>query len=189
MSKQEVRMSDWNERFIEMARMVSTWSKDPSTQTGAVIVDRFNRIVSVGFNGFPAGVHDDERLDDRDEKYEMIVHCEINAIIFAQRDLRGCRLYTWPFMSCSRCAAVVIQAGIIACYAPVSDNPRWAESFERTRHMFKEAGVALREMPLGVTSQEACHAYAETEEVGPPGCLQPLGHEGNHGTASRVATR
>lgn len=143
-------MSNWHERYIDMARLVSTWSKDPSTQTGAVIVDRNNRVVSVGFNGFPTGVTDDGRLDQRDIKYEMIVHCEVNAIIFAQRNLEGCRLYTWPFMSCSRCAAVVIQSGISECYAPVSDNPRWADSFALTRQLFHEARVSLTEMPLRV---------------------------------------
>ena len=141
-------MNKWHWRFIEMAKLVSTWSKDPSTQTGAVIVDRNNRVVSVGYNGFPRGVKDDKRLDDRDVKYEMVVHCEVNAIVTAQRDLSGCRLYTWPFMSCSRCASVVVQSGISECYAPESDNPRWVESFALTRQIFEEGRVALFEMDL-----------------------------------------
>lgn len=138
-------MANWHKRFIELAEHISTWSKDPSTQTGAVIVDRNNRVVSVGYNGFPRGVRDDDRLNDRETKYEMVVHCEVNAIITAQRDLEGCRLYTWPFMSCSRCASVVVQSGITECYAPASDNPRWQESFALTRRIFEEAGVSIVE--------------------------------------------
>ena len=66
----------WDLRFIELAKLVSTWSKDPSTQTGAVIVDPNRRVVSVGYNGFPIGVDDDpERYANRDLKYKMIVHC------------------------------------------------------------------------------------------------------------------
>ena len=83
----------WDLRFMEMARLVSTWSKDPSTQTGAVLVDTEKRIISVGYNGFAAGVEDsNERYDDRPTKYKMVVHCEVNAVLFADRDrLKGSR--------------------------------------------------------------------------------------------------
>jgi dCMP deaminase len=134
----------WDARFLELAKLVASWSKDPSTQTGAVIVAPDRRIVSVGFNGLPQGVADTpERLTDRDVKYQMIVHCERNAMLFAQRSLHGCTLYTWPFMSCSVCAAMVIQAGIKRHVAPQSDNPRWQDSFKLTREMFAEAGVQV----------------------------------------------
>lgn len=110
---------DWDRRFIEMAKLVASWSKDPSTQTGAVIVDPRRRVVSVGYNGFARGVEDTpERYADRETKYKLIVHCERNALLFAGRDLKGCTLYTWPFMSCATCAAVVIQSGITRCVAP-----------------------------------------------------------------------
>src|SRR4051812_38103493 len=92
----------WDMRFLELAAHVAGWSKDPSTKTGAVITDTRGSVISMGFNGFPMGVADTiDRLNDRETKYQMIVHCERNAIIFAQRDLSGCTLYTWPFMSCS----------------------------------------------------------------------------------------
>lgn len=134
----------WDLRFLDMAQLVASWSKDPSTQTGAVIVDPDRRVVSVGFNGLPRGVADiDERLHNRELKYQMIVHCERNAMLFAGRDLFGCTLYTWPFMSCSVCAAMVIQAGIRRHVAPYSDNPRWQESFRLTEEMFAEAGVLV----------------------------------------------
>src|SRR5215211_7971600 len=98
----------WDQRFLEMAYLVGGWSKDPSTKTGAVIVDTQKRVVSVGYNGFPAPVADDARLHCRELTYEIIVHAEVNALIFAQRTVVGCTLYTSPFMSCSRCAAMMI---------------------------------------------------------------------------------
>ena len=141
------RQNKWDDRFIKLAEHLAQWSKDPSTKTGAVVVDTNNRIVSVGYNGFAKGVHDtDERLQNREVKYKIIVHCERNAIIFAQRDLSGCILYTWPFMSCATCAAMVIQAGIKRCVAPENDNPRWQEDFKLTRELFIEADVELCEI-------------------------------------------
>lgn len=137
-------MNHWDQRYLQLAEHVSLWSKDPSTKTGAVIVTPHNEVVSVGFNGFPRGVADTaERLNNRDIKYRMIVHCERNAMLFAARPLHGCTLYTVPFMSCADCAAMVVQAGIKRCVAPWSDNPRWIESFKLTEALFREGGVAL----------------------------------------------
>lgn len=134
----------WDKRFIELAKHIASWSKDPSTQTGAVIVDSRRRIVSVGFNGLAQGVEDlPERLNNREIKYKMFVHCERNALIFASQPLHGCTLYTWPFMSCAACAAMVIQSGITRAVAPYSENPRWVEEFELAKAQFQEAGVEL----------------------------------------------
>lgn len=136
------RQEKWDQRYLELAELVSTWSKDPSTKTGAVIVSPENFVVSLGYNGFPRGVEDSlERLDNRELKYKMIVHCERNAIIAAKRDLKGCTLYTYPFMSCAPCAGMVIQSGISRCVAPYNDNPRWQEDFKLTQQMFREANV------------------------------------------------
>ena len=134
----------WHKRFLDLAKHISTWSKDPSTQVGAVIVDNSKRIISTGYNGFSMGVHDNiERLENRDIKYEMIVHGEINAIVFARQDLTNTTLYTYPFMPCSRCASIVIQSGIKTVIAPFNNNPRWKDSFEITQTLFAEAGVEL----------------------------------------------
>ena len=147
------RQEKWDQRFIELARHVGSWSKDPSTKLGAVIVARDLSVVSVGYNGFPRGVHDtDERLNDRETKYKIVVHAERNAILFARRDLAGCTLYTWPFMSCGACAGMAIQAGITRCVAPYSDNPRWVADFDLSRQMFEEAQVRLD--LLAATSNE-----------------------------------
>jgi dCMP deaminase len=136
-------VSKWDQRFLDLARYVSLWSKDPSTKTGAVIT-KGRQVVSLGYNGFAAGVADTpERLEDRKTKYAMMVHCERNAMLYARELLRGCTLYTWPFMSCAPCAAMVIQVGIVRCVAPASDNPRWQEDFALASLMFAEAGVEL----------------------------------------------
>jgi dCMP deaminase len=137
-------IAKWDRRFLELAQHIASWSKDPSTQTGAVIVDKKGRIVSVGFNGLAQGVEDlPERLNNREIKYKMFLHCERNAIIFASQPLDNCTIYTWPFMSCAACAAMVVQAGIKRAVAPYSENPRWKDEFELATIQFKEASVEL----------------------------------------------
>jgi dCMP deaminase len=136
-------MSDWDGRFLEMAALVSTWSKDPSTKVGAVIT-RGKFVVSLGFNGHPAGIEDSaNRLQDRETKYRTIIHAELNAILSARQPLEGCTLYVVPFMPCSACGAVIVQSGIKRVVTLESDNERWAESFEFTRTIFAEAGIEL----------------------------------------------
>ena len=136
-------VSDWDYRFYDLACEVSTWSKDPSTKVGAVIVDNSQRIVSTGYNGFPKGIADDDRLLDRELKNEMIIHGEMNAILFAHRDLTGCTIYTTPLLPCSRCAVIVIQSGIKRVVSPRVIPVRWRESCARSIKMFAEAGVVV----------------------------------------------
>lgn len=138
-------MDKWDYRFLKLADHVAQWSKDPSTQTAAIIVDADKRVVSLGYNGFPKGVVDSEaRYNDRETKYKMVVHCEINAIISAGKRLDGCTLYTTPFMTCSNCAGIVIQSGIkrVVTYPTPKDKlERWKESFDLTHKLYTEAGV------------------------------------------------
>lgn len=133
----------WHNRFVAMAQLVATWSKDPSTQVGAVIVDNDKRIVSTGYNGAPRGVNDDSC--DRDTRLLRTLHAEENAILFARRDLTGYYLYcTHP--PCAHCAAVIVQAGIKAVYYPPVDvdaafAERWQGSLSQGYKMFNEADV------------------------------------------------
>ena len=143
----------WDKRLLEMAKLVSTWSKDPSTQVGAVIVRPDKTIASVGFNGFPSKMPDESGLlFNRDEKYSRIIHAEINAQIFCQdASLQGYALYTWPFMSCDRCVVQMIQAGItriVATKATGVQAVRWSESFAKTRQYCQECSVELVEVEL-----------------------------------------
>ena len=72
-----------------------------------------------------------------------IIHGEINAILFAQRSLKGTTLYTYPIMPCAGCASIIIQSGIIRVVAPISDNPRWTDSFTISKASFQESHVIL----------------------------------------------
>ena len=91
----------WDIRFLELAKHISGWSKDPSTKVGCVVVGEDREIRSTGFNGFPRGISDDnERLTDRNKKYPLICHAEENAIMHAARigvSLKGSTAFvTWP---------------------------------------------------------------------------------------------
>ena len=134
----------WDKRFLELAKLVGSWSKDPSTQVGAVIVDDKRRIISVGYNGFPRGVEDSEkRLVDREQKYAIIVHAEMNALAFARGSVEGCTLYTWPFQPCSRCAGFIIQSGIKRVVTIEHSSERWNTNFNLSKELFSESGVKL----------------------------------------------
>lgn len=141
------RAEGWDRRFLELARFISNWSKDPSTKVGAVIVDEHNRIVSTGFNGLPQGVADTpERYGNRDTKYPMIVHGDANAILFARTSVFGCTMYTYPFPPCARCTGLLIQAGIQSVIAPVPSSDivsRWGADLEHADTMMEEANRNL----------------------------------------------
>ena len=135
----------WDDRFIELANFVASWSKDPSTQVGAVIANsNTKRVVSMGFNGFPAGVEDTaDRLGTREIKYEMVVHAESNALLFAGPAAEGCTLYVTPLPPCARCAVLIIQAGIsrVVCPTPDKSKEPWKSQSQISETMFGEAGV------------------------------------------------
>lgn len=139
----------WDTRFIDLAKLIASWSKDPSTQVGAVIV-KGKKIVSVGYNGFPEGVEDKyELLKNRDEKYPRIVHAEANAIITAKRDLSDCSIYVHPFPPCSTCSGLIIQAGIrrvVATPLTEEQRQRWGKDMQRGLDMFKEVGIEYVEL-------------------------------------------
>lgn len=137
----------WHKRFLDLAAHIADWSKDPSTKVGAVVVDGLNRVVGVGYNGFPRGVDDSsERYADRAEKYPRVVHAELNAILNSNSSCSGGTIYvTLP--PCASCAAAIIQSGIDRVIMPRSNDPatlvRWAESFAITDSMLGEAGIEV----------------------------------------------
>src|SRR6266581_3511885 len=100
-------MTDWDTRFMVLARHIALWSKDPSRRVGCVIVGPNNEVRATGFNGFPRGV-DDTKVEryDRPIKYLWTEHAERNAIYNAVRSgtpLDGCRMYL-PWFPCMDCA-------------------------------------------------------------------------------------
>ncbi len=146
----------WDLRFLELAKIVSTWSKDPSTKVGAVLVNDLKQVVGMGYNGFARGVEDtDERLNDRETKYKFVVHAEVNAIIQAGDAARGSILYVYPsFMMppiCHECCKVAIQAGVqgIVGFSPDETDPRvqrWKDSISVSREMWHEANLWIEEI-------------------------------------------
>ena len=138
----------WNDYYLNIAKAAAERSKDPSTKCGACVVGPDNVIISTGFNGFPRGITDTEvRLEDREQKYKLVIHAEVNAILFARRDLRDCTLYVYPLMPCDACALLIIQAGIKEVVSVVPSQElymRWGASQAKTAELFEEAGVELR---------------------------------------------
>ena len=142
-------MTDWDERFLKLAKHISKWSKDPSTQVGCVVVGPDRELRSTGFNGLPRGIEDNEqRLNNREIKYPLICHAEENAIMHAARigiSLKDCTAYvTWP--PCTRCARSLIQAGISTIVYPkdIEIPDRWMEDFNLSLNMLKEANISLK---------------------------------------------
>ncbi len=135
----------WDVRFQKLAHEVASWSKDPSTKVGCVLV-KDKKVVSLGYNGLPAGVEDSlERLSNREIKYEITVHAEVNAVTTAALhgvSTNGATAYV-TFHPCSRCAAVLINAGIstVVVSAHTVDADRWLDSFRLAASLLNEAGI------------------------------------------------
>jgi dCMP deaminase len=145
----------WDLQFMEQARMLATWSKDPSTKCGAVIVDDFKAVIGQGFNGFARGLDDSPELyADQEAKLEHVIHSEENAIILSTGSLRGGTMYVMG-MPCTRCAARIIQAGISTVVVPeCREDPffwrgptyDYAGKFAKSAYFFDQAGVEFRFM-------------------------------------------
>lgn len=141
-------MNKWDQRYLALAKEVSTWSKDPSTQVGAVTVGSKKEVLSQGFNGFPRGINDtDERYHHRETKYKLVVHAEMNAIYnatYSGTSLDGATLYVYGLPICSECAKGIIQVGIKKVVVEKSKElDNWNESVQLSQKMFDEAGVEL----------------------------------------------
>nr|WP_239552526.1 deaminase [Oceanisphaera litoralis] len=130
-------------RFINLAQHVASWSKDPSTKVGAVVVRLDKTVATMGFNGLPRNAHDDHRLHNREVKIDLTVHAEMNALLFAREPLHGFTLYVWPLSPCVRCASHIIQAGITRVVSVPYGNGRWQESLAKAEALFSETGVVV----------------------------------------------
>jgi dCMP deaminase len=137
----------WGDKYIHLAKEISTWSKDPSTKVGAVVVGCDGQILSQGFNGFPRGIKDsEERLNNRERKYELIVHAEMNAIYNASLNgvsLKDSTLYVYGLPICNECAKGIIQVGIkkVIAMRPEKYNIAWDKSNKGAENLFREAEV------------------------------------------------
>lgn len=137
-------MTDWDHRFLGLALHVATWSKDPTTQVGAVLVGRDKRDVAIGYNGFPPGLADTvERLTNRPIKHAYTQHAERNVLDNAHFRAEGATLFATKF-PCVECAKSIISKRVSRVVAPPADTDGvWAESSRLAAAMFDEAGVEV----------------------------------------------
>jgi dCMP deaminase len=154
MQNQKHNPHKWHVRFIELARLIASWSKDLSTKVGAVAVGPSREICSVGYNGLPRGVDDTiESRYERPAKYIWTEHAERNLVYNASRigvSLQGCHLYCTHF-PCPDCARGIIQSGISWLFYP-QDLSEEARGFRERSHeahlisleMLLDAGIECR---------------------------------------------
>ena len=135
----------WDEYFMGVAKLSGMRSKDPNSQVGACIVSQDNKILSMGYNGFPIGCSDDEfpwgrEGDSLDTKYLYVTHSELNAILnYRGGSLEGAKLYVSLF-PCNECAKAIIQCGIREL---IYDCDKYADtpSVIASKRMLDAAGV------------------------------------------------
>ncbi len=139
----------WDEYFMAVAKLAGLRSKDPNSQVGCCIVSPDNKILSIGYNGFPRGCSDEEFPWDRDDddplktKYIYVVHSELNAILnYRGGSLEGAKLYVSLF-PCNECAKAIIQAGIKKIIYD-SDKYEGTPAVIASKMMLQAAGVAFQ---------------------------------------------
>lgn len=144
----------WDEYFMGVAILSAKRSKDPSTQVGACIVNKKNRIVGTGYNGLPAGCSDDDFPWDKhgdflETKYPYVCHAELNAILNnIGMDLAGCRIYTALF-PCNECSKAIIQSGISEVVY-LSDKYEATDAAKASKRMLENAGVLCRKVVTNI---------------------------------------
>lgn len=142
----------WHQRYMELAKMFASWSKDPSTKVGAVAIGHKGQLIAQGYNGFPREFDDSiELYKDRQEKYKYVVHAEMNCIYHATHNglsLEGARLYVYGLGVCHECAKGIVQVGISEVYASCDSTSadRWKTSFNKTKEIFKKGGVKYEQV-------------------------------------------
>ncbi len=140
----------WDEYFMGIAMLSAKRSKDPNTQVGACIVSSENKILGIGYNGFPTGCSDDDLPWERNSeeinltKYPYVVHAEANAILNSTKDLHGSRIYVGLF-PCNECAKLIIQSGIKEVIY-ISDKYKETDPVKASRKMFELSGVKERQL-------------------------------------------
>ena len=155
----------WDIRFLQLAEHIAGWSKDPSKKIGAVAVGEKGQILAQGYNGFPRGIEDNiDRYENREEKYKLVVHAEMNVIYNASYNgvsLNDSTLYVYGLPVCSDCAKGIIQVGIkrVVMNNPDGIPDRWKESWGNTLQMFIESGVSYEFASINIPQQERHMEY------------------------------
>lgn len=162
---------DW---MLDMAEAVAQRSRDPSTKCGTVITRPDKSVCSVGYNGFPRGMEDrDEWYTDRAEKYDRVIHGEMNALLSAKESVVGMTAYvTGP--CCKDCAKHLAAAGIarVVWREPSEEfKARWAESCDRARQIMLDSGMEVVEILRPREGESSAVAKARQVHVGMYGTL------------------
>lgn len=140
----ETQISEkWDKRLLGLAEHVSQWSKDPSTRVGCVLA-LGKSVVSIGYNGFPPGMVDDDRLFRREVKYDYVLHAEENALLNMRAKVPGLTAYVWPLHPCTRCASKLIAYGVqrIVAKRPSADHSE-RYNLQQVVDLCTECGVKL----------------------------------------------
>ena len=148
----------WDECFMRMAHIIAERSKDPSSQTGAVVATRDNVVVGLGYNGWPRGIDAralpwDREGDFEDTKYAYVCHSEENAIYNANAHTKDCKIYCTLF-PCNECAKTIIQNGIKEV---IYESDKYADkpAFRTSKKLLKLAGIKIRQFECEwVTNKE-----------------------------------
>ncbi|MFA6307890.1 MAG: dCMP deaminase family protein [Patescibacteria group bacterium] len=143
----------WDDTFMLMADLIAKRSKDPSTQTGSVIVDQNNVVLGLGYNGFPRGTKEGDFPWDREggyekdeflkTKYPYVVHAEVNAIFNSNNKIEGAKMYCHLF-PCNECAKAIIQNGVKELIYQ-EDKYNDVDIFQASRKLFDAAGIKVRQ--------------------------------------------
>lgn len=138
-----MQSSKWDDRFLSLANLVSSWSKDPSTKVGAVIVNDNNQVLSTGYNGFPRGLDDSmEKYSDRPYKYAHVIHAEHNAILHCGHSMKDATIYV-THQPCPHCAGIISSVGIKNVIFKKSDIAnKWGDSFD----VFRQTNINVKEI-------------------------------------------
>lgn len=146
-------MTSWNKRYLQLAELVASWSKDPNKKVGAVVVCE-RRVLGLGYNGFPKNVIDSpRRLTNKALKNKLMVHAEVNALLAS--DIRGDTIYIWPVLPCSQCLGLIIQAGIKHIVIPEIDYTKkshWDPTLVLS--LIDEVGLEITFVKLEETKNE-----------------------------------
>jgi len=142
----------WDQLFMGIAELASKRSKDPRSQHGACIVNEDKRVVSIGYNGFPGGCSDDEFSWESPEKYDYVIHAEINAILNAPTsDLKGCTMYLYSergyYPCCQGCSQAIVQKKfkeVVLKFIGESDGMKDSYNGSATKKLFDAGNVKIR---------------------------------------------
>ena len=136
----------WHEMFFGIAKVTALLSKDNSTVNGAVIVNKHNRIIGVGYNGMPDGLYDTEEFWQKPLKYNYVIHAEDNAILNSTADTNGASLYLWSsknYLPCKSCADYIGRAGINKVYLLEEPEQNEVYNWDESREILNTYGVEI----------------------------------------------